>query len=286
MSTWIITGGSAGLGREIIAAALAAGHNVVGTARNTASLADFAAGFPDRFLAQAIDVNDAAAARAAAEAARARFGAIDVLVSNAGFSGVGSIEDMPDALIEAQFATNFMGTVNVVRAVLPTMRAQGSGRILVVSSIGARIATAGAGFYYATKAAVSSLAATLALEVAPFGIRVTAVEPGAMRTRFADAASLRVAPFDPAYDETVGATIRFMQSQDFHEVGHEPAGHAAMIVALAELPDPPVRLLAGADAQAYAEAADGALRESDARWATLSASASLAAEPSYRSVAE
>jgi NAD(P)-dependent dehydrogenase (short-subunit alcohol dehydrogenase family) len=196
--TWLITGSSVGLGRSIVEAALAAGHNVVATARDPASLDDLASRFPDRLLAQRLDVTDEVRAREVVEAAVERFGLIDVLVNNAGFSGVGSIEDMPLDLIEAQFDTNFMGAVHTCKAVLPTMRAQGRGRIILVASIGARIATPGAGIYYASKAAVSALAETLALEVRPLGIKVTAVEPGAMRTRFAEAGSLQVAPFDPS----------------------------------------------------------------------------------------
>lgn len=135
--TWLITGSSVGLGRSIVEAALAAGHNVVATARDPASLDDLASRFPDRLLAQRLDVTDEVRAREVVEADVERFGLIDVLVNNAGFSGVCSIEDMPLDLIEAQFDTNFMGTVHTCKAVLPAMRAQGRGRIIPVSSIGA-----------------------------------------------------------------------------------------------------------------------------------------------------
>ena len=274
--TWLITGSSVGLGRSIVEAALAAGHNVVATARDPASLDDLASRFPDRLLAQRLDVTDEVRAREVVEAAVERFGLIDVLVNNAGFSGVGSIEDMPLDLIEAQFATNFMGAVHTCKAVLPAMRAQGRGLIILVSSIGARIATPGAGIYYASKAAVSALAETLALEVAPLGIKVTAVEPGAMRTRFAEAGSLQVAPFDPAYEGTVGATVGMMRSPEYAAMLRDPAGVAAMILKVAALDEMPARILAGADSYEMGTSADAARRASDIRWEDLSRSATLA----------
>jgi len=142
-SIWLITGSSVGLGRSITQAALAAGHHVVATARDPRALDDLAAKFPDQILSQRLDVTDANRSREVVQATLDRFGRIDVLVHNAGFSGVGSIEDMPIDLIETQFQTNFMGAVHLCKAVLPTMRRQGRGRIILISSIGARIATAG-----------------------------------------------------------------------------------------------------------------------------------------------
>lgn len=165
--TWLVTGSSVGLGLAIIEAALAAGHNVVATARNPRALDDIVARFPDRSAAHRLDVTNEAEARSVVAATVDRFGSVDVLVNNAGFAGVGSVEDIPLELVEEQFSTNFMGAVLTSRAVLPVMRAKGQGPIILVSSVGARIATAGAGIYYATKAAVSSLAESLALEVEP-----------------------------------------------------------------------------------------------------------------------
>jgi short-subunit dehydrogenase len=200
---------------------------------------------------------------------------LDVLINNAGFSGVGSIEDMPLELVEAQMATNFMGAVNLSRAVLPIMRAQGHGRILLISSIGARIATAGAAAYYASKAAVSALAESLALEVGPLGISVTAIEPGAMRTRFAEAGSLQVTPFDTAYDATVGATARMMRSPEYNAILRDPDSVAQMILQIAALKDAPSRILAGADSVDMGMAAGDARRASDQYWEALSRSASV-----------
>jgi short-subunit dehydrogenase len=275
-STWLMTGSSVGLGRSIAEAALAAGHHVVATARDPRALDDLAAKFPDQILSQRLDVTDANRSHEVVQATLDRFGRIDVLVNNAGFSGVGSIEDMPVNLIETQFQTNFMGAVHLCKAVLPTMRRQGRGRIILISSIGARIATAGAGVYYASKAAVSALAESLALEVAPLGVKVSAVEPGAMRTRFAEAGSLVVAPFDQAYDDTVGATVSMMRSPEYAAILRDPAGVAAMILRAAELDDMPVRLLAGADAYEMGIDADVRRSASDVRWSDLSRSATVA----------
>jgi NAD(P)-dependent dehydrogenase (short-subunit alcohol dehydrogenase family) len=271
--TWIVTGSSVGLGRAIVDAALAAGHNVVGTARDPRTLTDLTEKFPDQFMAQRLDVTDSEQARQVVETASERFGTVDVLVNNAGFSGVSSVEDMPIELIEEQFRTNFMGAVNTSRAVLPRMRGQGSGRIILVSSIGARIATAGAGYYYASKAAVSALAETLALEVSPLGIKVTAVEPGAMKTRFSEPASQKRVPYSDAYNATVGATIEMIGSAEYEAYLNDPAGHAALILELASLPNPPVRILAGADAYEMGTAADAARQASDVKWEALSRAA-------------
>lgn len=273
--TFLVTGSSVGLGRSIVEAALAAGHNVVATARNPAALSDLTGQNPGQLMILALDVTNGEQARAVVTQATERFGGLDVLINNAGFSGVGSIEDMPLELVEAQMATNFMGAVNLSRAVLPIMRAQGHGRILLISSIGARIATAGAAAYYASKAAVSALAESLALEVGPLGISVTAIEPGAMRTRFAEAGSLQVTPFDTAYDATVGATARMMRSPEYNAILRDPNSVAQMILQVAALKDAPSRILAGADSVDMGMAAGDARRASDQYWEALSRSASV-----------
>src|ERR1700726_2192507 len=148
--TWLVTGSSVGLGRSIVEAALAEGHNVVATTRHPRTLDDLASQFPDQLLAQRLEVTDGRNARDVVEATIERFGRLDVLVNNAGFAGAGSIENMPLDLIEQQFDTNFMGAIHACKAALPTMRAQRQGRIILISSIGARIATPGAGIYYAS----------------------------------------------------------------------------------------------------------------------------------------
>jgi NAD(P)-dependent dehydrogenase (short-subunit alcohol dehydrogenase family) len=273
--TWLITGSSVGLGHAIVEAALHAGHRVVATARNPQTLADVVARFPNSVLALLLDVTDADQAASVVRQAIVRFGRVDVLVNNAGFSGVSSLEDMPTDLIRKQFDTNFLGAVQMSKAVLPQMRAQGAGRILLISSIGARIATAGASIYYASKAAVSALAESLALEVGPLGIAVTAIEPGGMRTRFAKPESQVLNPYPLSYEKTVGATVAMMHSEDYAAYLHDPAGHAAMIIRVAALTSPPTRILAGADAFEMGTSADNARVEANTQWETLSRSATV-----------
>ncbi|WP_457095484.1 SDR family NAD(P)-dependent oxidoreductase [Lysobacter sp. P5_B9] len=272
---WFITGSSTGLGRAIVEAALKAGDQVVGTARDASTLDEFANAFPNDFLGLPLDVTSPAMWNTALEVALQAFGRIDVLVNNAGFGAVGSLEDTPLEVARQLFETNFFGAMNACQAILPVMREQGAGRIILISSIGARIATPGAGLYYASKAAVSSLAETLALEVAPFGIRVTAVEPGGMRTQFAEPTSFKILPSNPDYAHTVGATVTMMQSTEYYSYLSDPAGHAALILQVAGLGTSPTRLLAGQDAYAYGTQAMDRLIQSDKHWENLSCSASI-----------
>lgn len=272
---WMVTGSSVGLGRTIVEAALAAGHRVIATARKVSTLDDLASKYPDKLLALALDVDCRQDWDVAVDAGVTRFGAIDVLVNNAGFGAVGAVENTPVEVVRRLLDTNLIGTVHACQAIIPTMRRQGHGHIILISSIGARIATPGAAFYYASKAAVSALAESLALEVAPLGIKVTAVEPGGMRTRFAESSSLMVIQPDPAYAKTVGATIAMMQSPQYNSHLGDPAGHAAMVLALAELESPPVRILAGADAVMYGVQAGEHRTFSDAQWKLLGQSATV-----------
>lgn len=272
---WMVTGSSVGLGRAIVEAALIAGHRVVATARSTAALGELVSQYQEQVLALPLDVGSRQAWDAAIEAAIERFGVIDVLVNNAGFGAVGSVENTPVDVVRQLVDTNLIGAVHASQAVIPVLRKQGHGHIIFISSIGARIATPGAAFYYASKAAVSALAESLAPEVAPLGIKVTAVEPGGMRTRFAEASSLKVLPPDPAYAETVGATIAMMQSPEYASYLGDPAGHAALVLAVAALDQPPVRILAGADAVMYGAQASAALAASDEQWKALGQSATV-----------
>lgn len=171
--------------------------------------------------------------------------------------------------------TNLLGAVHACQAAIPVLRKQGHGHIILISSIGARLATPGAAFYYASKAAVSALAESFALEVAPLGVKVTAVEPGGMRTRFAEASSLKVIASDPDYAETVGATIAMMQSPEYVSFLGDPAGHARLLLELAGLEAPPVRILAGADAVTYGRQAGEARAVADEQWRVLGQSATV-----------
>jgi NAD(P)-dependent dehydrogenase (short-subunit alcohol dehydrogenase family) len=253
MSVFLVTGASRGLGREIVRAALAAGHEVVAGVRDVHALDDLGDG-TGRLIAVGLDVTDEAAAQAAVTAAVDRFGRLDVLVNNAGYANVGSIEDVDPADFRAQVETNLFGVVNLTRAALPVLREQGSGHIVQVSSVGGRLATAGLGAYQTAKWAVGGFSSVLAAEVAPLGIRVTVLEPGGMRTDWAGS-SMRIDPVRPEYDATVGAMARL--HSDGVTSASDPAKVAELVLRIAAMDSPPLRLLVGEDAYTYATAAGG-----------------------------
>ena len=271
---WLITGCSRGLGRELAQAALVAGDRLVATARDPRDL-----GFlppSDRLRTVALDVTDAAAARAAIAVATSAFGRLDVVVNNAGYIKANSIEHLPEDDFRRQVEINFFGTYNVTRAALPVMRAQRDGHIIQISSIGGRRGSPGLGGYQAAKWAVGGFSEVLAREVAPLGIRVTCVEPGGMRTDMFGL-SMLADPVAPDYDPTVGAVIRATFGRAENARG-DPARMAAAILRLAEEKNPPVRLLLGSDAVAGAVAALAARADEDARWKSLSLSTDFKSE--------
>ncbi|CAJ96692.1 Short-chain dehydrogenase [Cupriavidus necator] len=243
---WFITGASRGFGLELTRAALARGDRVVATARRPETITA-ALGEHDNLVGVALDVTNEAQAIAAAEAAVARFGRIDVLVNNAGYGLLGAVEEASAEEVEQQFATNVFGVLTVTRAVLPQMRRQRSGRILNISSIGGYAAYPGWGVYGATKFAVEGLTEALDAELSPLGIRATVVEPGFFRTDFLDASSLvRVRTEIAAYADTVGAMREHMASANHQQPG-DPAKLAAALLTLADSETPPVRLPLGSD---------------------------------------
>src|SRR5437899_4696138 len=182
---WLITGSSRGLGRALAEAALAEGHRLVATARNPAQLADLVERYGDQVRAVALDVTDARAASDAVKTAVDAFGRLDVLVNNAGYGDVGSIEDTSLADFRAQIETNLFGVITVTKAAIPLMREQRSGHIIQFSSIGGRVGAMGRAPYSAAKWGVEGFSEVLAKEVGPLGIKVTIVEPGGFRTDFA-----------------------------------------------------------------------------------------------------
>jgi NAD(P)-dependent dehydrogenase (short-subunit alcohol dehydrogenase family) len=271
--TFFLTGSSRGLGRSIATAILEAGHQLIATARKPGQLEGLVARYGDRILPLALDVTDFDAAKQAVKMGVERFGRLDVVINNAGFASVGSVEDMPMSAILAQFDTNFIGSVHVIKAALPVLRAQGSGQIIQISSIGARTATPGAAAYYASKWALAGFLESLAMEVGPLGIKVTAVEPGGMKTDFADDSSLTVMPSSPAYDATAGATGKRMKSEGYSDSFVDPAKVAAVVMKVAELAEPPLRLLVGTDTYAYGTGAEQARAQADQSWNWLSVAA-------------
>ena len=267
---WLITGSSRGLGRELAKAALAAGHRLVATARDPEDLSDLVAQYGDRVRAVALDVTDAAAARAAVAAATSAFGRLDVVVNNAGYANVNSIEDMAEDDFRAQIETNFFGVVNVTRAALPVLRAQRDGHFIQISSIGGRRASVGISAYQSAKFAVEGFSEALSNEVGPLGIRVTIVEPGGFRTDWAGS-SMRIDQIREEYQATVGSFAQAFRKNADAARG-DPAKAAQAVLRIASEKDPPLRLLLGSDAVFLAGVVASTRMAEDAKWKALSES--------------
>jgi NAD(P)-dependent dehydrogenase (short-subunit alcohol dehydrogenase family) len=267
---FLLTGSTRGLGRQIAEAALAAGHRLVATARRPESLADLADRYGTQILPVRLDVTDPVAAQAAVAAGVEAFGRLDVVVNNAGYANLASVEDVTLEDFREQLDANLLGVVNVTKAALPVLRRQGGGRIIQVSSIGGRLATPGLAAYQAAKWAVGGFSEVLAREVEPLGIKVTILEPGGMQTDWAGS-SMQVAPVSPPYEATVGPMARLHDGGEATALG-DPAKVARVVLAVADMPEPPLRLILGSEAYAYATAAARARAESDAAWHDLTAS--------------
>jgi NAD(P)-dependent dehydrogenase (short-subunit alcohol dehydrogenase family) len=266
---WLITGSSRGLGRDLAEAVLAAGDRLIATARQPEQLRELVEKYGDRVRAVALDVTDPASARAAVAQAISSFDRLDVVVNNAGYANVSSIEDVDERDFRAQIETNFFGVVNVTRAAIPVLRAQGSGHVIQISSIGGRLGSAGLSAYQSSKWAVEGFSEVLLKEVGPLGIRVTIVEPGGFRTDWAGS-SMRVDPFNEAYQPTVGA---FAGYRGKPEAPHgDPAKGAQAILKLAALKEPPLRLLLGSDAVFLAKDVATRRAAEDEEWRQLSLS--------------
>ncbi len=271
---WLITGSSRGLGRALAEAVLAAGHKLVATARDPTQLADLVERYRDQVRAVALDVTDERAAAAAMQSAVDAFGRIDVLVNNAGYGDLSSIEDTTMKSFRTQIETNLFGVINVTKAAIPLMRREGSGHILQFASIGGRVGPIGRGAYAAAKWGVEGFSEVLAKEVGPLGLKVTIIEPGGFRTDFAGS-SQTIGPDNPVYAKTVGAVARFQRDFNGNQPG-DPSRAAAAILTIAGTENPPLRLLLGSDAVRAAEEAERARIESDNKWRDLSVSTDFA----------
>lgn len=275
---WLITGAGRGLGAEIAKAALAAGDRVVATGRSREQVEKTFAGEGERVLSLALDVTDAAQAGSAVAAAVERFGRIDVLVNNAGYGLMGMFEENPPEAIERQYATNVFGLMHVTRAVLPVMRRQRSGRIFNITSIGGLRGVAGWSAYCSTKFAVEGFSESLAPELAPFGIQVTAVEPGAFRTDFLDPSSVQHGwTVIDDYAE-LSAEHRSTWGERNHQQAGDPAKLGAALVTLASAEHQPIHWVVGTDAVTWATGKIAALSEELERWRELSLSTDIEAE--------
>ena len=271
ISTWLITGCSTGLGRALAEAVIGAGHNAVVTARNVTSVADLADTAAERVLPVALDVTKPDQVASAVQQGQKRFGKVDVLVNNAGYGYRAAVEEGDDADVRTLFETHFFGTVAMIKAVLPDMRARRGGAIVNISSIGAQLTAVGSGYYSAAKAAIEGLSGALRGELAPLGISVTVVEPGAFRTDFAGRSLVESATVIDDYAATAGQRRKEHDTMHGNQTG-DPAKAGAAIIAAVESPEPPAFLLLGADALAgYRYVADARATEI-ATWEQLTTS--------------
>ena len=268
MTTWLITGCSTGLGRALAEAVIGAGHNAVVTARDVAKVADLADSTPERVLPIALDVTDPAQVARVVQRADERVGGPDVLVNNAGYGYRAAVEEGEDANVRALFETHFFGTIAMIKAVLPGMRARRSGAIVNISSIGAAVTPVGSGYYSAAKAAIEGMSGALRGELAPLGISVTVVEPGAFRTDFAGRSLVQSATVIDDYAATAGQRRKENDTMDGNQAG-DPAKAASAIIAAVESSEPPGFLLLGPDALGlYRYVADARAAEI-AKWEQL-----------------
>jgi NAD(P)-dependent dehydrogenase (short-subunit alcohol dehydrogenase family) len=245
---WFVTGATRGIGAEIVKAALAAGEHVVATGRNRDQIAATFKEHSDRLLSVELDVTKELHAFAAAEAAVARFGRIDVLVNNAGYGQLGMFEENTVTEIQRQFDTNVFGLFHVTRAVLPVMRKQRSGRIFNLSSMAGMIGFPAAAIYCSSKFAIEGFSESLALDVADFGIRVTIVEPGFTRTDFLESSSLRYGTRQVAGYEETSPKLRAQYASYNGKQSGDPVKLAAAMLTLANSENPPLRFASGSDA--------------------------------------
>jgi NAD(P)-dependent dehydrogenase (short-subunit alcohol dehydrogenase family) len=274
---WLITGASRGLGRAFTEAALKAGHRVVAAARNSEQLVEVASEFGESVRTVSLDVTNEAQAKYAVDAAIQTFGALDVLINNAGYGNVSPVEDTSLADFRAQIETNLFGVINMTKAVLPYFRECSSGHVIQISSIGGRVGPAGRAAYAAAKFGVEGFSESLSKEVGPLGIKVTIVEPGGFRTDFAGP-STELREGRSEYDPTVGAVVRFQRDYHGKQPG-DPAKAAAVLLHIASLPEAPLRLLLGSDAYNAAEKHALQILASDRKWKDLSVSTDASFHP-------
>src|SRR5271155_1786599 len=268
---WLVTGSGSGLGRNIAEAVLASGDRLVATARDPRRLDDLVKRYGDQIRTAPLDVADENAAYDAVRVAEDAFGRLDVVVNNAGYGDISPFEQLTSERFKALMDTNFYGVVNVTRAALPIMREQKSGCILQISSVGGRLARPGSTGYHAAKWGVGGFTESLAQEVAPFGVKVCALEPGGMRTNWGARANKDTPDLLPDYEPSVGAVVKALHSL-WGQENSDPAKVAQVILRLADCERLPAHLLLGSDAVKYAGEAEAARAADAARWREVSVS--------------
>ena len=247
LRTWFITGVSSGFGRQLTDQLLERGERVVGTVRDLSKVNDLIERFPEAFHAELLDVADTAAIREVVERSFVKLGRIDVIISNAGYGLFGAAEELSDEQVDQMIATNLLGSIQLIRAVLPHLRAQRGGRIIQISSYGGQVAFAGNSLYHATKWGIEGFAESVAQEVSSFGIGVTIVEPGGARTEFRYG-SAQVAELTPVYDDTPAHSfLKMLDPKNGLAVG-DPARMAARIIESVDVEPAPLRIVLGSQA--------------------------------------
>ncbi|PWC17090.1 short chain dehydrogenase [Brenneria roseae subsp. roseae] len=245
--TWFITGVNSGFGRLMTEQLLESGDRVAGTARKMDSLIGLKEKYSEQLWLESLDLTDTPAIRRVVDAAFAHFGRIDVIVNNAGYGLVGAAEELLDEQIIHQLNTNVVGSIQVVRAALPHLRAQGGGRIMQLSSMGGQWAMPGLSLYHASKWAMEGFFESTIQDIAPFNIQVTLVEPGSARTEFA-ANSAAISPAMDVYAQTPAGAVRRVIEPGFRGQPGDPAKMAAAMIASVEQNPAPKRLALGSDA--------------------------------------
>jgi NAD(P)-dependent dehydrogenase (short-subunit alcohol dehydrogenase family) len=278
MPTWLITGCSTGLGRALARVVLARGWNAVVAARDPETVVDIVAVSPRTALAVKLDVTDGGQIAEVVRQTEARFGALDVLVNNAGYGYRGAVEEASDAEIRELFDTNFFGLVAMTQAVLPGMRARGSGYIVNISSVGGRMAAPGSGFYSASKFAVEGMSDALRKEVNPLGIGVMVVEPSGFRTDFAGRSLRQSDRTIAAYAPTAGKRRKENITNDGKQAG-DPVRAADAIIQAVQSTQPPFRLALGRDAVERIRAEMETQRRDLDTWADTAIGADYPAQP-------
>jgi NADP-dependent 3-hydroxy acid dehydrogenase YdfG len=277
-SVWFITGCSTGFGRELAQHVLARGGRAVVTARDAARVQDLVEAAPDRALALSLDVTDGAQIASAVTAATEKFGAIDVLVNNAGYGYMAALEEGEDDEVRAMFEANVFGLVAMTQAVLPGMRARKRGHVVNISSMGGLVGFPGVGFYNATKFAVEGLSEALGQEVAPLGIRVMLVEPSGFRTDWAGRSAGESKAQIADYAGTAGKGRTGIRAASGHQAG-DPVRAIAAVIKAVEGPNPPHHLLLGNAAYEGAIATLSELRQNFESWEATSRGADFPAPP-------
>ena len=245
--TWFITGVSSGFGRQLTEQLLERGDRVIGTVRDTGRVADLLERYHETYHAELLDVTDTAAIHEVLERSFSKLGRIDVIISNAGYGLFGAAEELSDEQVEHIVATNLLGPIQLIRAALPHLRAQGGGRVIQISSYGGQVAFPGNSMYHATKWGIEGFMESVAQEVAPFGIGMTIVEPGGARTEFRYG-SAQVAQLLPVYDQTPAHSFLKMLDPKNGLAPGDPARMAARIIESVDVEPAPLRMVLGSQA--------------------------------------